>query len=799
MRPRKKGQASAAGNLDVAEFKVEGFKGRGYVPTPRSQMVGLSYQQLALRKRQMLSKVEGLKDSIAALQCDPEMLVEAYEAKKHLVKSDLDLPEATEDPPHQPPFHDGKKDDEAHEYNAYGRERLWAVFNKFDNRGIGLWSLSDFRTFTRACGREEEFKNETHNQKMWETLVMKRYASVQRRGGLDFEGFVRLHWDCQLTRNVHIDINALNLPTKSLIDRERQRVYDIVRVVSSTWKIDIKLPEEMRIKLINEGKRAVRLAIKDGKKPPRINIPQFLDLDFDPVLPEHVPVMLFALYKKAITCDHGKEIIDDIGWTENKPYVLLNEFVEYCLTRTTIVENVQGKMREQTKEQVYKGLVPLSVQSSIEERTRPGVAYFTLRTSILVRWKFLRIRAALTSIGKVSEMRSALKPPPVKTKKRKQLAALSGENRSKEEQGGLKSGIQINLNMCVGDLDKRMFSNPQGAENLVVAQIDWTHTDSMDLTEVLDDIDAPDKCETFILMEFLVHDFVPADRLNLLEMGIRGVFNVYARPIFESIPNYHSFTISYLEEDNRIFRLCLFFSGKAIHIRGGLGLHTQVGNLLRHFTYRFDVTPGEKAMFSANRMKLAILNDLFKMRGTGSFTLPRKHVLEYLDHFQEAFKLNPEIFGSCAIEKFLKFVRGFLEWTDIADIEVTAATLSKFLSDCTWLQDIVGEANVKELTNTLESPGGFSKFIEKNWMHWFNSNFEETQGHIRRGLNKYKQDEYTEDDYKLFVLHGLFVESVKGIGKVQFQCSERGFKCLFTNFGTQEFAKMAMHNPGGKS
>ena len=204
-------------------------------------------------------------------------------------------------------------------------------------------------------------------------------------------------------------------------------------------------------------------------------------------------------------------------------------------------------------------------------------------------------------------------------------------------------------------------------------------------------------------------------------------------------------------------------------------------------------------MFSANRMKLAILNDLFKMRGTGSFTLPRKHVLEYLDHFQEAFKLNPEIFGSGAIEKFLKFVRGFLEWTDIADIEVTAATLSKFLSDCTWLQDIVGEANVKELTNTLESPGGFSKFIEKNWMHWFNSNFEETQGHIRRGLNKYKQDEYTEDDYKLFVLHGLFVESVKGIGKVQFQCSERGFKCLFTNFGTQEFAKMAMHNPGGKS
>ena len=58
--------------------RCKGLKG-GYVPTPRSQLVNLSYKQLNLRRRKIISKIEGLKDSIKALRCDPEMLQVAYE------------------------------------------------------------------------------------------------------------------------------------------------------------------------------------------------------------------------------------------------------------------------------------------------------------------------------------------------------------------------------------------------------------------------------------------------------------------------------------------------------------------------------------------------------------------------------------------------------------------------------------------------------------------------------------------------------------------------------------------------
>ena len=92
MKPRKPGAASAAGQLDDKQIVAAGFKGRGYVPTPRSQLVNLSYSQLELRRRKVISRIEGLKDSIKALRCDPELLQAAYEANKGLQSRDIEEP-----------------------------------------------------------------------------------------------------------------------------------------------------------------------------------------------------------------------------------------------------------------------------------------------------------------------------------------------------------------------------------------------------------------------------------------------------------------------------------------------------------------------------------------------------------------------------------------------------------------------------------------------------------------------------------------------------------------------------------
>ena len=102
------------------------------------------------------------------------------------------------------------------------------------------------------------------------------------------------------------------------------------------------------------------------------------------------------------------------------------------------------------------------------------------------------------------------------------------------------------------------------------------------------------------------------------------------------------------------------------------------------------------------------------------------------------------------------------------------------------------------LASKLESPGGLVELIEIVWKKCFSYDFKETQGFVRRAMNRYKKDEYSDTDYKLVSVYKVFVEAVKGVGKLQFQCSERGFKFLFTNFSTGLLAKLAMHNPGGK-
>ena len=84
------------------------------------------------------------------------------------------------------------------------------------------------------------------------------------------------------------------------------------------------------------------------------------------------------------------------------------------------------------------------------------------------------------------------------------------------------------------------------------------------------------------------------------------------------------------------------------------------------------------------------------------------------------------------------------------------------------------------------------------WKKQFSYNFGETQGFVRRAMNRYKNDEYTDTDYKLVSVYKCFVETVKGIAKLQFQCSDRGLKVMFTNLSTGLLAKLAMHNPGGK-
>merc|ERR1712159_166354 len=103
-----------------------------------------------------------------------------------------------------------------------------------------------------------------------------------------------------------------------------------------------------------------------------------------------------------------------------------------------------------------------------------------------------------------------------------------------------------------------------------------------------------------------------------------------------------------------------------------------------------------------------------------------------------------------------------------------------------------GKAKMLYFASKLESPGGLVDLIELFWKKQFSYNFEETQGFVRRAMNRYKKNKNTDTDYKLVSVYKVFVEAIKGVAKLQFQCSERGFKFIFTNMSTSLLAKLAL-------
>ena len=855
MKPRKKGVASAAGEVDDQQIVAKGFKGRGYVPTPRSQLVNLSYNQLNLRRRKIISKIEGLKDSIKALRCDPEMLQVAYEQNINLQNRDIE-------PPLPPPFVPNL--DEVSEYqlivdpktlieesvlsyNEYARERLRVIFDLFDHRENGSWNLHDFATYCTQSLRQEEFQHELFSQRTYETIILKRYASAQKKIGLDYEGFVRLHWDCRLTRTLHDDLGILEMDLRNIKDREKERIYNSINLISKTMPIQVLLPGKTRKFLEKEARKEVRRQERAGERIRKPKIPQYLELPDGAVLPEHVRLFVYDLYQIVITKGHGREIICKYGWTDDVPYVLIDDLVIQIMKDTQYItlSEIIRKEEEKTQKELQEKMKALNDNKNkrrnnrnnnkdnnntetkkkkkdrnnkkngnnilnkkrnsggyvqivpfVKEKLQHDMHYFIQKTALRVKVNCLLFKGRMEAIGKTYEKRRATDPLPLKKKKKKKLAALQV---GKVDDDRLKSGVVLQSEIVIGDVDKRMFSNALGAENLVIMQVDWLKLEATDLTELLDSIEAPDKVETFITVDFAVHDFIPSDRLDTLEMGFRGILNKYLKPIFQEIPQYDSFTIELVEgEGTRVYRLCIFFAGKAMHIRGAFGFYMPIANLLRSLSIRFDISPGEKNIFSQNRAKLAILNDIFKLRGSMSFTLPRKHILEFLTCLMEAIDENPNILPYKHTKEFAKWFHDFIEWMDMHESEITMVTLLHYINECTWFHDLVGSKYIAKLGKILENPGGFVKYIEELWQEMLYMNFEDTQGHVRRGLHHYKQNEYTKLDYDLVCLHGLFVDSIKGIAKVQFQCSERGLKFTMTNMQTQLFSKMVLHNPGGK-
>ena len=218
------------------------------------------------------------------------------------------------------------------------QESVYALYSiNLIHRGIGHWSLYDFASYCKESKRSSEFKHELYSQKTYETIVLKRYASSQTKSGLDYEGFVRFHWDCRMIRTLHDDLGILKIDIRSILDREKERIYNSMMLISQALLIPVKLPERTRKLLEKEAKKEVRRQEREGERVRKPKIPEYLELPEGAILPQHVRLFVYDLYKLVITEEHAHEIICKYGWTDDVPYLLIDDFVAKIMKDTEYV------------------------------------------------------------------------------------------------------------------------------------------------------------------------------------------------------------------------------------------------------------------------------------------------------------------------------------------------------------------------------------------------------------------------------------------------------------------------------
>ena len=88
----------------------------------------------------------------------------------------------------------------------------------------------------------------------------------KKKIGLDYYGFVRLHWDCRLTRTLHDDLGILEMDLRNIKDREKERIYNSINLISKTMPIQVLLPGKTRKFLEKEARKEVRRQERAGER-----------------------------------------------------------------------------------------------------------------------------------------------------------------------------------------------------------------------------------------------------------------------------------------------------------------------------------------------------------------------------------------------------------------------------------------------------------------------------------------------------------------------------------------------------
>jgi hypothetical protein len=225
---------------------------------------------------------------------------------------------------------------------------------------------------------------------------------------------------------------------------------------------------------------------------------------------------------------------------------------------------------------------------------------------------------------------------------RKARRKLKAESLARLKQQARENDCTARCAVSVGGLEKAALdmSDPH---DFVTVSVETKEDKAMDVGDLLDDVEAPEDCTTFLSFTLRVAEGFyeheeDVDEIDKCVVVVRRILKLFfEEQIFRQLPFYHSYNVMYdPDRDRRHVKCTVFFSGTPEDIRDEWGIPLPLSSVITKLEMKAIFVPAAKTCFNEQRREDLILERDFRMRVSGTCRFKRRLAHRVLGYVQGA-------------------------------------------------------------------------------------------------------------------------------------------------------------------
>jgi len=224
-------------------------------------------------------------------------------------------------------------------------------------------------------------------------------------------------------------------------------------------------------------------------------------------------------------------------------------------------------------------------------------------------------------------------------KKAKAEALERAKQKAKEED------CTTRMNFVVGDIDKPTVDMSDKNDN-VQFECNWIKDKQMDVGDILDEVDCPEDCSTFVSMSFGVAkewDTGLEEHDNEIDKSVQVLRRIckllLVEQVFAKLPNYHSWSVMYdPDQSPRQVRMSIYLTGNEQEVRNAYGIPLPLNEMFTSFSMRGVMRPSSSVLFHPTKGENIVMNEEFQMRANVSLSFKRRTLSDMLQKMINAMK-----------------------------------------------------------------------------------------------------------------------------------------------------------------